>query len=412
VRVDILRFLNNTFTHIVINKTKDITFITDIPKNIKNPYITFTPNDLIIKSVKINASVKESLIPSVIKAKLSKEIQDDFIFYYELEDKEENQNSYKVEVILKKEILNILNEIQNKNIKLITTDFHSLFEISKKYFDDEFISIFLTKENIIYICGKETLKFFRAIPTPENEEEISNDINRTIIYFKQQLKNLNLNNVLISGDTEIINNIYDKINAPLSQPLPIGVKNISSEKFNSYFLLFGVLFSKANFLPDEIKTYKIFNYIFILISFILTSITIYEGYNTYRLYNESLNKQTILYYKKAKLLKLKENTKLLKSDILDYYLTYIKLKKESYKSIFLKDLQKLKPIFNIIAPTSVYVHKNIRIEFDKKFSSFKKLIKEKNTLEELLKKLNLKYDIHTDFQHKSLKLIILIKREQ
>ncbi len=410
MRLDLLRYSKNIY-HIVVDKKKNIKFIDENHKKITNAYITFTPSELIIKKVEINSSIKESLIPSIIKAKLSKEIKKDFTFSYFLEKKEDNINIFRVEVILKKEILNIISKLKTKNINLITTDYHSLFSISKQYFKDDFISIYLTKDNIIYVMGKEKLNFFRSAPVLDTPEEIANDINRTIIYFKQQSKNLGLNNILISGDNELINNIYSYINAPISQPLST-IENISDKKFNEYFLIFGTLFSNTNFLPEEIKTFKLFNKLFILLSVFILGIIGYFGYLTFEKYTLVLENETALYKKQAYFLKLKESTKFMNEKTLDYYLEFISLEKKAQKAYFLDKIATLKPIFEYMSPKSITVDKNIRIDFTKHFDSFKELIKQKNKIEEILKTMNVKYQIQPNYESKKISLIIVLKREQ
>ena len=404
---DLLRFSKET-EHIQVNKNGDIVFISENAKKIKNAYISFLPSELIIKTVEINNKIKDSLIESVIRAKLSKDIKEDFVFIYYPESNSENVNTYKAEVVLKKEVLNITDKIKTKNIELITTDYHALFAISKKYFENSFISVYLTKENIIYSGGKEKLEFFRSVTTPESAEEIADDINRTVIYFKQQTKNPFLN-ILLSGETEFINSIYDKIKAEVSQPLSI-VKNMDNERFNRHFLLFGTLFSKENFLPDEIKTYKTFKTVFLFTASLLLLFAGYLGYQTYQKKTALTKNETKLAQTRQRFVKLKNETKLLSKKSLDYYLRYIKLQKESQKAGFLSQLNKTKPVFKYFLPYSVSVDENIRVSFRKKYPTFKEMILQKEEIEKTLKNLNLKYFIKPDYETKRIELTIILKR--
>ena len=407
--VDLIRVSKETW-HLRVNKNGEIVFLGENAKKIKKAYITFLPSELIVKTVEISAKVKENLVESVIKAKLSKEIKDDFVFIYYLESKNDEVNIYKAEVLLKKEILLAVNKIKTKDVELITTDYHSLFAISKRYFKDHFISVYITSEHIIYAGGKERLEFFRSVPTPSTPQEIAEDINRTVIYFKQQSKSFSLN-ILLSGETELINKIYDKIKAEVSQPLSF-VKNINNEKFNKYFLIFGALFAKENFLPDEIKNYKNFKKAFLLVASFLLAAAGYLGYQTFKKKTALTQNENILLKKQREFVKLKNTTKLLDEKTLNYYLNFVKLQKEAQKSDFVTQLNKTKPLFKYFLPYSVSVDSNIRVSFEKTYPTFKEMITQKEEIETLLKTLNLKYYIKPNYETKHLELTVILKRQR
>jgi len=406
--IDLLRFSKQILQIRVIKKDKDIVFISDNPKKIKKAYITFLPSELITRTIEVSSKVKDTLVESVIKAKLSKEIKEDFVFIYSLESKQENVNIYKAEIVLKKDIVNIINTIKTKNIEVITTDYHSLFSVSKKYFQNAFISVYLTNESIVYAGGKEKLEFFRSIPTPLSPQEIAEDINRTVIYFKQQSKSNPLN-VLLSGNTETINSICEQINAEVSQPLSF-VKNLDNRKFNKYFLNFGTLFTKENFIPEEIKNFKTFKKTFLLIATFLLMSACYLGFLSYKKITVlKLNEQKLL-QKQKEFENMKNSVTLLDKNTLDYYLKYLTLQKESKKSDFLSQLNKIRPLFKYFLPYSVSVDKNIRVFFEKRYPSFKEMITQKEEIEALLKNLRLNYFIKPNYETKRLELIVILKR--
>ncbi len=397
-----------------INIEKNKKFFVKSNKKNRNIFLSFLPQELIIKKVEINKNIKQNLIKSIIEAKISKEIEEKFVFYYFLESSDEENNIFRVEIIKLKDILNAINSLKKESIKFITTDFHSLFNVSKQYFNDYFISIFVDKDNVIYVCGKDKLQYFREISIKDmNEESIAQDIKRTIIYFKQQLKILNLENILISGNNEFINNIIDSINEQLSIPLNFFIKNINQNEFLENFILFGLLFSKENFLPQQLQHIQTFNKFFIFLTIVLLIINGYFAINLYQKYEYSNLLNDILISKKNKFYTIKKHTNIFPASKIEYLVNFLTLKNTSSKSkIFVNKLLIIKPIFNILKLQKLNINNVfIHLTFSKQYKSFKKLIFEKKYIEDFLNKKNIKYLLQTNYQNNEILLKIILKRD-
>ncbi|NPA11265.1 MAG: hypothetical protein GXO62_03390 [Epsilonproteobacteria bacterium] len=371
---------------------------------------TLYPNSLIIKKIELSPKIKENLLYDIIKAKLSKEIKEDFEFYYSFEEEIENAKIYKVQILLKKEINACLKRLNTKEISKITTDYHSLFAISKKYFEEITVAIYISEKNILYVAGKDELQYFRSSPLTPDIEQVASEINRTIIYFSHQLKT-EIKKVLIAGESEPIQNLIPHIQTKTFQPLSI-VQNLPGKAFNRHFVTFGALFAKESFLPEEIKEYKTFKSVFYLTAAVLVVANIFLAFRLYSDYSTLKNNEILLANKQRLFQRLKKNTTMLDEKRLDYYINYFTLLKKSDESMFFDELNSLFPIYEYLTPTSIQAGNEIVVRFQKRFKRFKNLINTKEQLEQILKKLNLHYTLNCDYSQNLLNLTLKLKRKK
>ena len=402
---------------IIVNKKKRLFFVKEenTGKKIKNAYVTFLPSELLTKNVSLSKKIKKSLISSIIKAKIAKDLKEDFVFRYQAVEETDEEIVYQVQILKKEEIFEAIKNIPEKSeIKFITTHFHSLFFVSSKYFkNDDFISVFVQKNAIVYVMGKEKPNLFRQNSKLETVEEMAEDINRTILWFKQQSKKGNLTNILISGNNELITQITPLINASFSQPLNFEIENVSNKDFCEKFIFFGLIDNPYDFMLPEIKTLRRFNDVYLTALFVLSVFLLCLIYLSINKWTEIENNRVYLINKKNEFLNLKKNTKLLPKNKLDYYLNFLTLYEKSEKSDFLKQLSKIKPLLIYFKPKEILVNnRDIRVTFEKQYKTFKALIYAKNDIENAIKTIKPDiYDLQTDYENKKITLILIIKRK-
>jgi hypothetical protein len=261
--------------------------------------------------------------------------------------------------------------------------------------------------------GKEKPNLFRQNSKLETVEEMAEDINRTILWFKQQSKKGNLTNILISGNNELITQITPLINASFSQPLNFEIENVSNKDFCEKFIFFGLIDNPYDFMLPEIKTLRRFNDVYLTALFVLSVFLLCLIYLSINKWTEIENNRVYLINKKNEFLNLKKNTKLLPKNKLDYYLNFLTLYEKSEKSDFLKQLSKIKPLLIYFKPKEILVNKrDIRVTFEKKYKTFKALIYAKNDIENAIKTIKPDiYDLQTDYENKKITLILIIKRK-
>lgn len=396
----------------------------------KKIYISFMPSDIFQKNIAINENIKNrDTIEKIIEFNLKKEFQDELVFKYRFLEKNEvtNQNIYHVEAIKKEEILKIIKPIENKScIEIVTTDYHSLREMSSKIEPEKpYISIFLENNKVIYIAAlKDNLLYFRESflyfdnPLLKNEI-IASDISRTVMFIKQQKRDIEFNKIFVSGDIENLDKICTNLpNIPISVPLNTNlIKNISQKEFEENFLLLGLNFlsKKFSFEPESIKAQKQFNLLYQVILIFLFIPLMYFGYENFEKFIRYLDNKEILNQKRNQLLSLQKNVKMINKNDLEFYMQYFDLKSSSLKSEFLEEFDLLEPLFNIIEPIKIDASENIiKFEFNKKFDSLKNLITLKKRIENILndikKRKNIVLKKEIDFENLKFKLTLVIKR--
>ncbi|WP_281951527.1 hypothetical protein [Nitrosophilus kaiyonis] len=407
---------------------------TNYIKNKKNIYISFLPSEIISKDFPINSAIKnEKTIEKILEFNLKKEYKEDFVFNYYLSEKNEanNQNIYHIEAIKKSEILEKISSIDKKeNIKIITTDYHALKAATKKTTNlNTFISVFIENNHIIYVATYEDKVLYRResfiyIENPLlRPENIASDISRTVMFIKQQYRNIDFKNIVFAGDLKDLEGVFENLSLHgflLSMPYAkVFSKSITVDNFLKNFINLGLLNDKdiINFEPIELKSQKQFNKFYYFVLSVIVLIGLYFGYEDFNLFTDLLKKQDIIDEKIETIKRLKQNTKILDSKDLEFYINYFQNQNLSIKSEFLNDFAIIEPILRIIKPEKIGANDAIiKVEIYKKFNRLQNLMnlnkKFKNEIEKIKQKAELIEKTELDFENLVFKSILILKRKK
>lgn len=274
-----------------------------------------------------------------------------------------------------------------ETIKRISTTPYALFSLSESIFQGKsYLCIYAQeKKNLIVAISNGILLFSRIVElSAEDETELVieqiSDIIRTVAYANQQYREAKFEFIAICGS------IAEGEIAPMQLQASTGL-NITSidpsliidapKSLNTqeYLLEIGMLYLQKtmNFLPDKVKAAQEFalgNYLAKAIAFLFMLFGLYQGFDAYENYQNSLDEYDSI--------NIQLNQTLRKTNTLDE--TQLKEITAQLKSSaplhhhFIDDMTLFKPVLTLLKPTTITFEENkgngkVSLNFQHKFNT-------------------------------------------
>jgi len=395
-------------------------------KNKKNIYLSILSQNMVDEFVLVPSSIQnDNVIRKIIISKLKKDanLNDEIIFnYYPIkEEKESKSILYHIEGIFKKEFDEHLQIISNRsNIKFVTLDRFSLMSISNYCLDvNNYITVYTEKNRTIIDAVKNRELIFSRLNTIayENEEglefTLADDIIKTILYIKQQFRDVEFKTLLVSGSLSendlLLNHLQKQSGLIVSVIYPYSfIKGMPPLWFNEWIISLGALFAKKefDFTPSEIKADKQYSLalnIILLLSMLSVGYFGYETYDSYLEYKKDIKQNIILKHRFTKELK---SVELLNANQVGKVKEFISLIDENVKQKPFENIYFFNSILQMVNINSLKLEQkgkdfSFLLLFEKKFDDLKslnKFIKEYNKDLKSLKKIaSLESEIRIDY---------------
>jgi hypothetical protein len=342
------------------------------------------------------------------------------------EDKEQKQVQYKVDAVAKKEFSKKLKYLPDlKEIKSATINKFALLNISRHCYTPKenlgYFAIYTFGKtlSVLAIDGNNDLLFERTSTLTNQTNTIHNiniteELNQTIAYVKQQFRNVSFSTMLIGGslalDDEALEHLLFATNMAIAVMYPNSfIKGLSAEEPQHYLLTLGSLFVKKQeqFLTDEVfalKEFALLSSTFLAISGLIFAISLYMSYTSFVAYDTILQKYNNI---KISLLKQMERTDTYPLDELEKSYQHL-LVAEKFLHYHPSDiLIKFQPLVELVQPKEFTFHSldenepTFSILFEKEFDSLTNLYHFEQQFKHRFEILNsdnkLLYDVRTNY---------------
>lgn len=346
-------------------------------KSKKKIYLLFATDNNVEESITLPSLIKnEATLRTAILTKIQDDdrIREKLLLnkLYTSLDTSQESATHRYEGVYENEVLNAIAPIPHlEYLSRISTTPFALFSLAESIFEGKsYLCVYAQETKNLIVAVSNGVLLFNRIGELQSTDEIErimeqiSDINRTVAYAHQQYREARFEFIAICGS------IAGSEIAPMQLQASTGLKitaidptlivrGLESHTAQDYILEIGMLFLKKtmNFLPDQViaaREFRIGSFIAIAIAFFFMLLGLYQGFDAYYNYQESLNEYDRL---ESQLTQTLRKTDMLSETQLSEITAQLKSSTPLHHH-FIDDILVFNPLLKLLKPSSLSFEEN------------------------------------------------------